>query len=82
MTEENQKWHLDKNVPVALIFVIVAQTSAFVWWAADINARVSGLEKRDTLTYPYGERISRLETQTQNIAAGINEIKQLLRAKQ
>lgn len=81
MTDET-KWHLDKKVPIALIFTIIAQTSAFVWWAADINARVSGLEKRDTITYPYGERIIKLETQMQNISDGINEIKTILRSKQ
>jgi len=35
-----EPWHLDKRVPVALIFAIFAQTAGAIWWAANINSRV------------------------------------------
>lgn len=39
-----EPWHLDKRVPVALIFAILLQTGAGFWWAASINERVNNLE--------------------------------------
>ena len=37
-------WHLDKRVPITLVLVIMIQTSAAIWWAASINARVAATE--------------------------------------
>lgn len=31
-------FHIDKRIPVALIFAIGVQTAAGVWWAASISA--------------------------------------------
>jgi hypothetical protein len=75
----NGSWHLDKRVPVALIFTIFIQTSAIVWWAAGINARVEQLERQYLLTAPHAERIIRLEENVIGIKDGISDIKLLLR---
>jgi hypothetical protein len=72
-------WHLDKRVPVALIFTIAIQTGAIIWWAAGINARVEHLERQFMVTAPYGERIIRLEENVISIREGISDIKGLLR---
>jgi hypothetical protein len=37
-------WHLDKRVPVAIIFAILLQTGGAIWWAANISARVGANE--------------------------------------
>ncbi len=42
--DENH-WHLDKRVPVALILAIMVQTIGAVWWAASLSARVDALER-------------------------------------
>ena len=39
-------WHLDKRVPIALIFAIVMQTGAAFWWASSISSRVEQIEMR------------------------------------
>ena len=41
---ETESWHLDKRVPIALIFAIAVQTGGALWWAAQIQSRVSGAE--------------------------------------
>lgn len=43
----DREWHLDKKVPIALIFSIVVQTGVIVWWGARLDARVGNLEKGD-----------------------------------
>jgi len=43
--QPNNKWHLDRRVPLALIVTIAAQTFAAVWWASALNSRVVELER-------------------------------------
>ena len=44
MAEQTEQWHLDKRVPIALIFAIALQTGGALWWAASIQARVGANE--------------------------------------
>ncbi|HEV8033407.1 hypothetical protein [Yoonia sp.] len=49
-----ENWHLDKRVPIALIFAIAVQTGGALWWAASIQARVganeTAVERLDAVT--------------------------------
>ena len=40
MPEMLQHWHLDKKVPIALIFAIFLQAVAVVWWGSGLSSRV------------------------------------------
>lgn len=43
-TEERQSvWHVDRTIPLSLIFAILAQTVAAVWWASTISGKVEHL---------------------------------------
>jgi Tfp pilus assembly protein PilO len=44
-TEDNA-WHLDKRVPIALIVAIMLQMGGFVYWGARVEARTEALETR------------------------------------
>jgi len=72
-------WHLDRRVPIALIATILLQTVAVVWWASDLSARVSHLERTQAASAPQGDRLTRVEVKVENIQSGIEEIKRLLR---
>jgi hypothetical protein len=39
-------WHLDKRVPIALIFAIVAQAAGMVWYASALSSRVDQHDRR------------------------------------
>ena len=78
MTEDN-KWHLDKKVPVAMIIAIIFQTGIFVWWMASLAERVNSLERTRDASAPQGDRITRVEVRLENVQAGIEEIKRLIR---
>ena len=41
-------WHLDKRVPVALIFAIIIQTGTAVWWVGNLSNRVSNAVETNT----------------------------------
>ena len=38
------EWHLDRKVPITLIFALVIQTGALIWWGATLESRVQSLE--------------------------------------
>ena len=77
--EYEREWHLDKKVPIALIFTIAMQTGVFIWWAASLTGRVERLELDNMARSPQAERITRLETQINFVVQGIEEIKHLIR---
>lgn len=43
--EEQRKWHLGREIPVATILILVAQTIGAIWWAATISAKVDANDK-------------------------------------
>ena len=45
-----EQWHLDKRVPLALIFAILMQTIAGVWWAATLQGTVNDLARRQQVS--------------------------------
>lgn len=40
---------MDKRIPAALIFTLLVQTAAAVWWASSIASRVDVIERRATI---------------------------------
>jgi Tfp pilus assembly protein PilO len=42
----DEQWHLDKRVPVAIIFAILIQTAGAVWWASNMTERMDQIERR------------------------------------
>lgn len=47
MSEYNDnRWHLDKRVPVAIIVTLILQAAAAVWWAGQSDNRITNLENR------------------------------------
>lgn len=77
--ENSRHWHLDKRVPVALIFAICMQTVGVVWWGATTSERLSNLERRVESTSPQADRLTRVEVKLDNITDALNEIKQTIR---
>lgn len=79
----DKQWHLDRRVPLAMIFTIAMQTFAALWWASGLNARVGYLEAQYATLAPQGGQIIRLQTQLEGIDRNILEIKNaLLRGQQ
>lgn len=75
-----QHWSIDKRVPLALIFAIIAQSIAAVWWAATISGRVDQLEKSQRLNdeSKLGERMVRMETLVQQVVDSTQRIERQL----
>lgn len=49
--ETDMRWHMGKEIPLALIFAMFVQTGGWIWWAATQTAETkSQSEKLNTLT--------------------------------
>lgn len=85
MTDEDRKyereWHLDKKVPIAVIFAIVMQTGAFIWFGARLDHRVEALERESVSRIPQADRLTRVEVKLEGVQEGITEIKRLIQTR-
>lgn len=68
-----ENWHLDKRVPISIIFTIMLQLGVFVWAWANLDSKVSDHDRRivvaETTLADLGrgntllvERLARVET--------------------
>jgi hypothetical protein len=45
IVEQDAHWHLDKKVPLALIFTMLVQAAALVAWASSVTADIGTLTR-------------------------------------
>lgn len=69
---ENQ-WHLDKRVPIALIVTLVLQSAAIVWWASGVEARVNANTRELEEQSDTRERLVRIETILERLERRLDE---------
>jgi hypothetical protein len=70
-----ESWHLDKKVPLSLIFAMLIQAAMVIWAVADIKKDVEILKSRvatqqdrdDRQDKTLGEVVSRLQTQLERM---------------
>jgi len=72
---DDDRWRIDKKIPLPLLCFLAAQMGLGIWWAASIDARVGQMEHQVNQNAPQGERIIRLETKLDAISDRVTEIK-------
>jgi len=70
--EYEKHWHLDKKVPIGLIFALLAQAAMVIWYAGKLEQRIALIE-RSVVTQ---ER--RDDSQDLVNATAVNQIRQQL----
>ena len=73
----NEEWHLSKSIPLTLIFAIICQTVALIWFVAslrnDVDTASKELVRQDT-------RITTLEQIVQNQAVTMGRMDENIKA--
>lgn len=70
-----EQWHLDKRVPIALIFTLFIQSAAAIWWAASINERMSANEANiTTIKADQSAANKELESQRTQVAVLVEQL--------
>lgn len=83
---QKESWHLDKKVPLSLIFAIIAQTAAFVYWGARLegetkaNATDIARIERDATVRRNEDRVE-LKEALRDLRDGIRRIEDELKRK-
>ena len=72
------EWHLDRRVPIALIFAIAVQTGAGLIWAGAAGERIRHLETQAGLSTGMTERLVRVEEQIGFARASLDRIERKL----
>ncbi len=80
MADRNEdRWHVGREIPLALIITIACQTGAGIWWMAGINERVNMLEKAQAIsavvTPTNADRLTRVESSAVSMQRDLTEIK-------
>lgn len=75
---QEQRWRFDKRVPLALLFMVVAQLVTLVAWATYLEARVSALESGSNDARQVVERLGRLEERIDAVRGDIALLRQAL----
>ena len=37
---KQEKWHVGKEVPIAVLFTLVVQTGGGIWWLAQVSSKI------------------------------------------
>ncbi len=65
--KQEDTWHLDKRVPVAIIITIVMQFTFTIWYAAQLDHRVATMERNIIGASSQGERLTKVETEFNSV---------------
>ena len=60
-------WHLDKRVPIALIFAIAMQTGAAILWIAKTESRIQVVENTLSARSSIVDRFLKVEADTYSL---------------
>lgn len=78
---DEEHWHIDRRIPVAVLLTLSLNLGAFVWWAASSNERLNSVETFMRNQTSNSERLVRLETEIKHVRDGMLEIKSLLQQR-
>ncbi len=82
MATQHESWHLDKKVPLSLIFAMLVQAAMVIWAVADIKKDVEILKSRaatqqdrdDRQDKTLGEVVARLQTQLERMDGKLDRL--------
>jgi len=60
--ESDPRWHVGKEIPLAMITALVLQTFGVIWWAATLSTKVDNL--KDQIAIMASQQISAVEART------------------
>jgi len=85
MANNEESWHLDRRVPLAMIFAFVAQTLVLVYvgttWKVEVESRLNVLEKFDERAQSQESRVIVVEQKPTFIADSVQRIEDALAKK-
>lgn len=72
--QQNEHWHLDKRVPIALIFVLMSQMVGFGYMLGDHSSRLTSVEKYQNDHRTVVERVAKMEIHLEHIRESLEHM--------
>lgn len=72
----NENWHLQKSVPLTLVFALMVQAIALVWFFAELD---NNIQANQTQVTQHDTRIANLESLVQGQAVSLARIDENIR---
>jgi hypothetical protein len=72
----NDNWHLQKSVPLTLVFALLIQAVALVWFFAELDSNINA---NQTQVLQHESRVSNLEGLVQGQAVSLARIDENIR---
>lgn len=72
----DRHWHIDRKVPLALVYLLMAQFLGAVWFASNIVSKIDGQDKRLSVieNQRVSERLVTLESQMADTKALLQRV--------
>lgn len=77
--EPPEHWHVEKKIPLALIFAMAVQTVCLIAFLAQLDGRVGRLEKDSEAKNWQAERIIRIDERLTSLQTSMLELKAIMR---
>jgi hypothetical protein len=61
--DARDKWHLDKRVPIGIIFAMLGQMAGALWFASKLDSRILALEAATLAQHDRDERQDRTNSE-------------------
>jgi Tfp pilus assembly protein PilO len=78
MNFEDNKWKLDRRIPIAVIVTLAMQIIGALIWATELDARVSSIEQQSVTSSTANEKFARLEERLDGIRENVDSMKRQL----
>lgn len=75
---QHSRWKIDTRIPIALIVALLTQFAGALIWAAQLDARVGGMERQTLGQLELQQRFAKLEERLDNVKQDTQATKQLL----
>lgn len=71
----DERWMVDRHVPVTLIATLMLQFAGGIWYASQITTRITDIEKQLSAAAPQESRLTKLETKFEAVLDKLSDIK-------
>ena len=72
----DNQWHLDKRVPIALIVTLILTSASGIWFVAEINSRLSYIERSIAQSQSDSGQIIQIKEQLRGIERIVQRLEQ------
>lgn len=80
---QEQKWEIDRHVPITILLAIIIQTIVWIWWVATFTARtelrIDNLEKQTQSLNQLPARMAGLEAKVDSTNGLLRDIRDDMR---